>query len=158
MEKFKKKSLGHVKLEFKYWEKTLTFLHSVSLYAPSIGSWPKTIERDVSRQVVVLRINLSLSQLKWDKQFYLELAQLLPQQLLNFDFLIPPQRQSRVWKPLSPLLSHSCSGSAQVVEKFGQRRRRWNRRCSLVVTDVHWSPWPLNLELRPQWDQGMDLE
>ena len=61
----------------------------------------------MSRQVV-LWINLSLS--KWDKQFYLELAQLLAQQLSTLISRFLDKGKVEFGNLLSAPLSHSCSG------------------------------------------------
>ena len=69
--------------------------------------------------VLASRINLSQSVVrwdesarvgwKWDKQFYLELAQLLPQQLSTLISRFLHKGKVEFGNLLSPLLSHSCS-------------------------------------------------
>ena len=141
-------------------------------------AWPKTIELETCHSgQVVLGINLSRS--KWDKQFYLELAQLLPQQLSTlisrFSFSTKSSLKPFIWDPCylipAPL-------TAAAVEVWRRRRNwRWNRRCWEVWSTYQEKKkekvkpqvllsgdrrplicWPLNLDLRPQWDQGMDPE
>ena len=95
----------------------------------------------MSRQVV-LWINLSGS--KWDKQFYLELAQLLAQQLSTLISRFLDKGKVEFGNLLSAPLSHSCSGktagagevwSDQENEKAQIRRRRNRRWCGEVCSD-----------------------
>ena len=86
----------------------MTFLYSVSLYTlPQLAADLKQLR---GRRVTAGgALDKSLSGSKWDKQFYLELAQLLAQQLSTLIFRFLDKGKVEFGNLLSPLLSHSCS-------------------------------------------------
>ena len=113
---------------------------------------------------VVLGINLGLNGINWDKQFYLELAQLLPQQLstLISRFL----HKGKVefgnllsWDSLCYLILTAGAGEVlsthqkekekpQVPRKFGQEKEKVKPQVLLSGDRRPVIPWPLNLDWR----------